>query len=287
MKSSKKISKISKVPLKVLIVFGSKSDDKIFNGIVERIPDYIEFDLHVCSAHRTPEMLYGILENNYDVIIAGAGLAAHLPGVCASKTVAPIIGVPVNNNFLGLDSLLSIIQMPPGIPVLSTGIDNSNAAAEAVKLLSKKYDSVQLVNCDDKLYKKAFPLIEKFEINEVKNSDDGSNHTFDNISDNALIIRFVKLSEKYQHDDSRYGDSKISIFCPTSEDVNISPETLLNITKKGLWVGLNRADNAVIAAAEIIAINDDEMKDKLISYREEMVLKVMKDNEDINNASHR
>ena len=273
-----------KVPLKVLIVFGSRSDEKIFNSIFNRLSEIsnVDVDLHICSAHRTPEMLLELLKNDYDVIVAGAGLGAHLPGGCASKTIAPVIGVPVNNNFLGLDSLLAIIQMPPGIPVLSVGVDNSQAVTDAINVLSKKYDAVQLLNCDDALYKKAFPLIEKFGIKEVKtrlmskSKEDQEDHS--EAPSEVLKIIFVGISEKLIDDEDSI------IFCPISDDVNISPEPLLNLTKKGLWVGLNRADNAVIAAAEIIAINDKDIRDKLIMYREEMALKVIKDDEDVKNA---
>ena len=110
---------------KVLVVFGSKSDKSVFEPIVKSQKEKkADVDMRICSAHRTPALLNSILlEKQYDLVIAGAGLAAHLPGVVASKTPVPVIGVPCNGAFDGLDSFLSIVQMPPGIPVLGVGVD--------------------------------------------------------------------------------------------------------------------------------------------------------------------
>ena len=103
----------------------------------------IEYSAHVLSAHRVPEKLEETLEklekDGYEVIIAGAGLAAHLPGVIASKTVLPVIGVPIEAAVNGLDALLSIVQMPKSIPVATVGVNNSyNAGMLAVQMLSLK-----------------------------------------------------------------------------------------------------------------------------------------------------
>ena len=109
----------------------------------------IEYKAFVLSAHRVPEHLektIKYIENqNFEVIIAGAGLAAHLPGVIASKTILPVIGVPISASVLdGMDALLSIVQMPKPITVATVGINNSyNAGMLAVEMLSLKYDSVR------------------------------------------------------------------------------------------------------------------------------------------------
>ncbi len=124
---------------KILITIGSESDRKIAEKAEETLKEFgVEFKTEVASAHRSPEKVEKILrETSAEVIIAIAGLSAHLPGVCASKTTKPVIGVPVNVKLDGLDALLSIMNMPPGIPVATVGIDNGkNAALLAVQILS-------------------------------------------------------------------------------------------------------------------------------------------------------
>jgi len=111
----------------ILLVFGSDSDAKIYEGIAEALrQENIKFELRICSAHRTPKELEKIIAaTNARAIVAGAGLSAALPGAIAALTTKPVIGIPIASNYNGLDSLLSIHQMPPGIPVLGMGI-NSN-----------------------------------------------------------------------------------------------------------------------------------------------------------------
>ena len=109
----------------------------------------VEFSSHILSAHRVPELLSKTLksleEEGTEVIIAGAGLAAHLPGVIASQTLIPVIGVPISSGGLGgLDALLSIAQMPKPIPVATVGVDNSaNAAQLACEILALKYPELK------------------------------------------------------------------------------------------------------------------------------------------------
>jgi 5-(carboxyamino)imidazole ribonucleotide mutase len=124
---------------RILIVIGSESDRKIAEKAEETLREFgVEYKLEVASAHRNPAKVEKIVsETNTDVIIAIAGLSAALPGVCASHTTKPVIGVPVNVKLDGLDALLSIMQMPPGIPVATVGIDNAkNAALLAISILA-------------------------------------------------------------------------------------------------------------------------------------------------------
>jgi 5-(carboxyamino)imidazole ribonucleotide mutase len=124
----------------VLIVMGSKSDAEICKkaqAILQRFE--VTSSMHVASAHRTPERVKKLVtESDADVFIAVAGLSAALPGVVASITTKPVIGVPVSGG-VNLDSILSIVQMPPGIPVAAVGLDRGdNAALLAVEMLSLK-----------------------------------------------------------------------------------------------------------------------------------------------------
>jgi 5-(carboxyamino)imidazole ribonucleotide mutase len=135
---------------KVAIVLGSKSDIGIAEKAETILREFeIEFLTHVISAHRNPNKIKKfastIANNDIGVVIAIAGLSAHLPGVIASLTTVPVIGVPVGCGPLkGQDALLSIVQMPFGIPVASVGIDNAgNAALLAVEILSIGEKSLQ------------------------------------------------------------------------------------------------------------------------------------------------
>ncbi len=135
--------------MKVAIFFGSQSDTDKMRGAATCLKEFgIEFEAHVLSAHRVPEKLEEVLERleneGAEVIIAGAGLAAHLPGVIASKTILPVVGVPLNAALSGLDALYSIVQMPKSIPVATVGIDNSyNAGMLAVQILAVKYPEIK------------------------------------------------------------------------------------------------------------------------------------------------
>ncbi|MBE6060773.1 MAG: 5-(carboxyamino)imidazole ribonucleotide mutase [Clostridium sulfidigenes] len=135
--------------MKVAIIFGSKSDTEVMRGAAKCLREFnIPFQAHVLSAHRVPEKLTEVLkkleEEGCEAIIAGAGLAAHLPGVIASKTIIPVIGVPINAAINGVDSLYSIVQMPKSIPVATVGINNSyNGGMMAVQILSVKYPEIK------------------------------------------------------------------------------------------------------------------------------------------------
>jgi len=118
---------------------GSESDLKIAEKGISILKDLgVEFEVRVASAHRTPDLVEEIVKNSKaKVFIAIAGLAAHLPGVVASLTTKPVIAVPVESKLDGMDALLSCVQMPPGIPTATVGIDRGdNAALLALEILA-------------------------------------------------------------------------------------------------------------------------------------------------------
>lgn len=130
--------------MKVSILVGSKSDLEIAEKVRSRLESLtIPSHIHVASAHRTPERVDALaIEPEVDVFIAIAGLSAALPGTVAARTLKPVIGLPLNRG-LGLDSLLSIAQMPPGVPVATVGLDNAeNAALLAAHILALKYPEI-------------------------------------------------------------------------------------------------------------------------------------------------
>jgi 5-(carboxyamino)imidazole ribonucleotide mutase len=136
--------------MKAAIVFGSSSDAPVMKKAAAVFMDFgVLYTAHVVSAHRAPELLSGTIRRleaaGVEVIVAGAGLAAHLPGVIASQTLIPVIGVPIASGHLGgLDALLSIVQMPRPIPVAAVGVDNAaNAAYLACEMLALKYPELK------------------------------------------------------------------------------------------------------------------------------------------------
>jgi len=136
--------------MKIAIVMGSDSDFPVVEKGLKILNDFgVEVDVRVISAHRTPFMALDFAKNaeanGYELIIGAAGKAAHLPGVLAGCTPLPVIGIPIKSSELdGMDALLAIVQMPPGVPVATVAINSAeNAALLAVQILSVKYDELR------------------------------------------------------------------------------------------------------------------------------------------------
>lgn len=132
---------------KVLIIMGSDSDLPVMEETAKMLDTFkIPYSMTVASAHRTPQRTLKLVKdaekNGADVIIAGAGMAAHLPGVIASHTILPVIGIPLDASpFKGMDALLSIVQMPPGIPVATVSVGKAgakNAGILAAQIIARK-----------------------------------------------------------------------------------------------------------------------------------------------------
>ena len=135
---------------RVAVITGSRSDVPTLEPCLQTLSELgIEHELQVMSAHRTPEKVQqfaaGAAGEGFEVIIAAAGMAAHLPGVVAAGTALPVIGVPIGKpGMSGLDALLSIAQMPPGVPVACMAVNGAkNAALFAAAILALKHDSVR------------------------------------------------------------------------------------------------------------------------------------------------
>ncbi|WP_367341550.1 5-(carboxyamino)imidazole ribonucleotide mutase [Limosilactobacillus sp.] len=138
--------------VEIAVIMGSKSDWPTMKGACQILDEFgVEYEKHVISAHRMPNEMFDFAKKAKDrglkVIIAGAGMAAHLPGMTAANTVLPVIGVPGQTKALGgLDSLFSIVQMPTGIPVATTAIGNAgakNAALLALEILGTSDSALQ------------------------------------------------------------------------------------------------------------------------------------------------
>ncbi|MBR9699869.1 AIR carboxylase family protein [Candidatus Woesearchaeota archaeon] len=253
---------------KVLIIFGSKSDQHIYKEISKELKEKkIDHDVRISSAHRTPDEVHEILQNPYDLIIAGAGLAAHLPGVVASKVLCPVIGVPVKSNYEGLDAVLSIMQMPPGIPVLGVGVDKAGVAAVMALHILKGAEKINLIGDKDaKAAQKCTSLLDEFSLP----------YEWSDQLTNSLNIKFASLNE------DAIDTNELVIYVPLMDKDDDSAEAALNVlkhSKNGLWVGLNRGENAAIAAAEIM-----KKYDQLQAYRETHAEKVRESDKELQNA---
>ena len=147
---------------KVSIIMGSTSDLDIMAKAAKLLDEFeIPFEMNALSAHRTPDEVEvfakGAKDRGIRVIIAGAGMAAHLPGVIAAMTPLPVIGVPINASLSGFDSILAILQMPPGIPVATVAVNGAmNAAILAVQMMATGDETMmqKLVDYKESLKKK-------------------------------------------------------------------------------------------------------------------------------------
>lgn len=157
---------------KVAIIMGSASDMPVLEAAVSRLAYFgVSEEIKIMSAHRTPERAADFARaaaaSGFECIIAAAGKAAHLPGVLAAFTVLPVIGVPIKSSFLdGMDSLLSIVQMPAGVPVATVGVDAAeNAAILAVQILALKYPDLsnKLAAFKEEMARKVIDSDEKLE----------------------------------------------------------------------------------------------------------------------------
>lgn len=149
MEKKTKANTVIKIP-KVAVIMGSDSDFPTLKGCLKLLKEFgVDVEVLVCSAHRTPDKASDFAKNaeanGIEVIIAAAGKAAHLPGVLAAYTPLPVIGIPIKSSTMdGMDSLLSIVQMPSGIPVATVAIDGGdNAALLAVQILSVGYKDLR------------------------------------------------------------------------------------------------------------------------------------------------
>jgi 5-(carboxyamino)imidazole ribonucleotide mutase len=161
---------------KVSIIMGSTSDLDVMSKAAKLLDEFeVPFELNALSAHRTPEdveiFAKGAKGRGIKVIIAGAGMAAHLPGVIAAMTPLPVIGVPINASLSGFDSILSILQMPPGIPVATVAVNGAvNAAILSIQMMAVSDELLmqKLLDYKENLKKKIVKA--NIELSEVKYS---------------------------------------------------------------------------------------------------------------------
>ncbi len=234
--------------MKIFVVFGSTSDHETYEPLKKDLAAVGEVEFDVISAHRNLEELQTRLKTlNSDVIIAGAGLAAALPGVCASIVDKPVFGVSVAAHFGGLDALASIAQMPFGMPVLTSGSGQEKSIADFLALYNEKGDIAKLHFvlsdwvCDSDFAKKELDRAQK-----VAEEHGWSTTTGNAIDEDAFNIVYVTQDDDIQTD-------ALAVHVPlfSTEDIK-KPENYMVIynwaQRGGLWVGANNSRNAVLAA---------------------------------------
>ncbi len=260
----------------VLVVFGSRSDRPVYSGIMKGLKERkISAQLRVCSAHRTPKQLDSIIEKSEaKLVIAGAGLSAALPGAIASKTLKPVIGVPVSANYAGLDSLLSIAQMPVGFPVIATGVGAAESAVTGAQLALQEHSLVKVMGSR---YNEAIK----------ERVDNGT----------AIATKLGLHFEFVESVDKKTVDPKQEILInaiefPAFRPLKIGNALVLNVpvlresatpealeffekSSEGLWLGLNKVDNALIAAAQLLSIPDGKFNRKLLLFRQGLERKTL------------
>ncbi len=239
---------------RVFVVFGSKSDEAVYSRVMEEAEGQgLAPELFIASAHRTPllvdEMVRRAEEEKVGVIIAGAGLAAHLPGVIASKTTIPVIGIPVNAALEGADAFLSEVQMPPGVPVLTVPVDCAGCAASLAKKISDVYNAMPAKDVGIiSSYSKGMP--EDVERRIKRGADFG----FNLVQGEAYFkIRIVGRAEDVN---LPVGDGLLINVIP--ESVNLG-EFLSFVSASAKspgasgWVGIKRFENAYIFFLQVMS----------------------------------
>ena len=261
----------------VLVVFGSSSDSAVYSKIMQGLKDKgISAEMRICSAHRTPKKIDEIVEkSSARLFVAGAGLSAALPGAIASKTVKPVIGVPVSGNYAGLDALLSVAQMPSGFPVITVGVDCAENAVSLVQLALQEHHLVKVIgNKYSKTVKERidkagaiagelglhFEFIESIEGNKFDPNQE-------------VLVNVVELS---RFSPIRMANALV-LNVPILRESG-TPEALEFFEKSqtGVWLGLNRVDNAMIAAAQLLNIHSGKFDEKIAAFRNSLHEKACK-----------
>lgn len=249
---------------RVFVVFGSKSDERVYAPLCEKLKEIgCDVDFAVISAHRNPkELSQRLSEGGFDVVVAGAGLAAHLPGVVASQVEVPVFGVPVAAHFGGLDSLFSIFQMPFGVPVLGVAPQRpqDNVAdflfgIRKIRRLPAPEEIAVVIKQSSLKYE--FVEIELDRSQKYANSRGIKLKIVDKVQSDRLNIALIQEEAEIQNS---FSQDTCCINVPLMEKNMLnSPSKALEIfywiSKGGVWVGVNNTRNAICAWSKFWASN--------------------------------
>lgn len=235
--------------LRVDVFFGSTSDEKVYHRLLDRLADLpVESRLEVCSAHRNPDRLRELVKtSDAELFIAGAGLSAHLPGVIAAHTLKPVIGLPCDDVMKGLDAFIASAQLPSGVPVLASGVEN----IETIGLFIEQYLQTREKMPQVGVY--ATPVAEKLAlslIDMLKPFDFSIDTDPNNMLQDDMVVYFVNLLEPHPRVELQRPDAICVPVLP--EDKPWDPRLLVELSQQGgLWVGINNFKNAAIALVEL------------------------------------
>ncbi|MBT3236384.1 MAG: hypothetical protein HN353_10575 [Bdellovibrionales bacterium] len=247
--------------MRILAVFGSKSDQPVYQQLTEQLGKLpqVSLQIEILSAHRNPvELDQRLQQADYDLIIAGAGLAAHLPGVIASKVKTPVFGIPVNSYFGGLDAFASTIQMPFPIPVLAAGPNHVTAiydflAAYFAISTENNLDWQQITVVIPPQWQQRDAVIrEQARMQQYADQHQLTLQVKERAEHSTPSISLVCAAcDKYD---------PLAIHTPIIEqEERIQPQTLLQIMEwsksGGLWVGANNGRNAIVAYQQLFLSN--------------------------------
>ncbi len=255
--------------MKVLVVFGSKSDANIYEPLKARLlNEGHEVDFRMISVHRSPELLDRTLAGvDAGAVIAGAGLAAHLPGIVASKLLIPVFGIPCTAAIGGVDAFFAISQMPFGIPVLATAPDQYQSAVDAVGRMENlelqyNFDRFNLVFERHKKNLPHFQLLLERAQKIVEKAGVPLNLT-DKPMPNEVNICLADISETDPESPLPYppagkDSDEIRIFVPVlNEQAYRDPYSGISVARRvssvpgGIWTGINNVGNAMLAALQM------------------------------------
>lgn len=255
--------------MKVLVMFGSKSDANIYEPLKARLlNEGHEVDFRMISVHRSPELLDRTLAGvNAHCVVAGAGLAAHLPGIVASKLLIPVFGVPCAAAIGGVDALFAMAQMPFGIPVLATAPDQYLAAVDAIGRwgrldLQYTFDRFNLVFERTRRGQPHFQmLLERAQ--KIVDKTGVALHVTDKPVENSVNIFLVDISETDPESPLPFpaapkGSDDFAIHVPVlNEKLYRDPYASIAVARRvasvpgALWTGINNVGNAMLAALQL------------------------------------
>ena len=234
--------------MKVFVVFGSQSDESVYQPFCKLLEE-MDFgvDFAVLSAHRQPAQLSQALqEKSYDVVVAGAGLSAHLPGVVASQVSAPVFGIPVAAHLGGLDSLFSIFQMPFGVPVMSSVPDRASDIVHFLRVCRRveKADEVNIV-VDPVILNYEYANLELDRARKYAQEQNINCHIVEAPREGAWNICLVRKVEDVQTSSDR-ACLHVPILEKSVLQSSAKALDLFYLMKTGgLWVGINNTRNAI------------------------------------------
>jgi 5-(carboxyamino)imidazole ribonucleotide mutase len=252
--------------MKALVIFSSKNDSGVGAPIVAQLrKSGFEVHFETVSAHRQPFRLDHVLTTStFDIVIAGAGMAAHLPGVVASKTLMPVIGVPVSTYFAGMDALMNILQIPPGIPVLTVPPMNAKSSGPLWTELARLSTTIDQLHFDPSRDLICFVGDKKTVINDESKKaraileSAGISWAYDK-KPRAGVVNIFPLSKGSAPKGLKIPRDCVPIFVPVFSKKDLaraeSAVTLIknisNAKVKGFWVGANNFTNAVCGALQL------------------------------------